>query len=177
MGVYKIDMKKEYKHNTIIMAIFKCCSMAAMNQTKDHSVLESKTKENTDYLTLEGKEFDAKIVYIYDGDTMHCVFEAFGAYYRWNCRVMGVDTPELRTKNANEKELGYKVRDILRGHFQDKIVKIKCGEFDKYGRLLIDMYMPEYVPNTNGSTFLSEWLIANKYAYAYGGGTKQTWGV
>ena len=108
---------------------------------------------------------------------MHCVFEAFGAYYRWNCRVMGVDTPELRTKNENEKEMGYKVRDILREHFQDKIVKIKCGEFDKYGRLLIDVYIPEYLPNTNGSTFLSEWLIVNKYAYAYGGGTKQSWDV
>ena len=157
------------------MFIFKCCTMAAMNQTQEHSELATKTKENTNYLTLEGQEFDAKIVYIYDGDTMHCVFKAFGEYYRWNCRVMGVDTPELRTKNAAEKEMGYKVRDILREHLQDKVVRIKCGEFDKYGRLLIDVYVHECMPNTHKSNVLSEWLIANQYAYAYGGGTKQSW--
>ena len=33
--------------------------------------LETKTKANTEYMTFNGDEFEAKIVYIYDGDTMH----------------------------------------------------------------------------------------------------------
>ena len=53
-----------------------------------------KTKENTDLLSFENKEFEAKIVYVYDGDTIHVVFKVFNDYYRWNCRIMGVDTPE-----------------------------------------------------------------------------------
>ena len=138
--------------------------------------LSNKTKENTEYMTLENNEYTAKIVYIYDGDTMHVVFKEFGQYFRWNCRISGVDTPELRTKNEKEKELGYKVRDVLREKFMDKIVKIKCGEFDKYGRLLIDVYVPDEIKNPEQETqMLSSWLIENKYAYAYDGGTKKSW--
>ena len=138
--------------------------------------LGNKTKENTEYMTLENNEYTAKIVYIYDGDTMHVVFKEFGQYFRWNCRISGVDTPELRTKNEKEKVLGYKVRDVLREKFMDKIVKIKCGEFDKYGRLLIDVYVPDEIKNPEQETqMLSSWLIENKYAYAYDGGTKKSW--
>ena len=137
--------------------------------------LKTKTKANTEYMSLNNQEFTAKIVYIYDGDTMHVVFKAFGEYYRWNCRVQGVDTPELRTKNEAEKVMGYKVRDVLRSLFQDQIVRIKCFEFDKYGRLLIDVYLLDDMPNSSNVSFLSEWLIQEKYAYSYDGGTKQSW--
>ena len=138
--------------------------------------LNDKTKENTDYMTLENNEYTAKIVYIYDGDTMHVVFKEFGQYFRWNCRISGVDTPELRTKNEKEKELGYKVRDVLREKLMNQIVKIKCGEFDKYGRLLIDVYVPDEFKNPEKETqMLSSWLIENGYAYAYDGGTKKSW--
>ena len=141
------------------------------NETEE---LENKTKENTEYMSLENNEYTAKIVYIYDGDTMHVVFKEFGKYFRWNCRISGIDTPELRTRNVKEKELGYKVRDVLRKNLMDKIVKIKCGEFDKYGRLLIDVYVPDDMQSKENQ-MLSEWLIENKYAYAYDGGTKKSW--
>ena len=145
-------------------------------KTTELEELKSKTKSNTDYMSLENKEYIAKIVYIYDGDTMHVVFKEFGQYFRWNCRISGVDTPELRTKNEKEKELGYKVRDVLRLKFMDKIVKIKCGEFDKYGRLLIDVYVPDEFKSPEKETqMLSSWLIENGYAYAYDGGTKKSW--
>lgn len=133
---------------------------------KTNKDLESKTKE-TPLFSLNGKHFDAKIVYIYDGDTMHCVFKVFGEYYRWNCRIWGVDTPEIRTKNEGEKKKGIEVRDILRNKLQDKILTIKCYDFDKYGRLLIDVYI-------ENETLLSQWLIKNNYGYTYNGGTKKT---
>ena len=145
------------------------CNYSKKNQ------LSLMTKENTSFMTFKNREFDAKIVYVYDGDTIHVVFQVFGTYYRWNCRIMGVDTPELRTKNEKEKQKGYIVRDKVKENFLNKIVKIKCDEFDKYGRLLIDVYLPKDIQNKNNSTFLSEWLIANNYAYAYNGGTKITW--
>ena len=53
--------------------------------------------------TLEGQEHKAKVVNIYDGDTIKVVFKIFNSYYRWNCRVMGVDTPEMKTHNEKEK--------------------------------------------------------------------------
>ena len=136
-----------------------------LKKTNKNKELETKTKE-TPLFSLKDKTFDAKIVYIYDGDTMHCVFKVFGDYYRWNCRIFGVDTPEIRTKNEGEKKKGIEVRDILRTRLQDKILTIKCYDFDKYGRLLIDVYMDD-------GGLLSQWLIQNNYGYVYYGGTKK----
>ena len=108
----------------------------------EDNILNSFTKENSNLMTLDGNTYKAKVVYIYDGDTMHVVFKEFGNYYRWNCRI----TCRQRMKNKNKKkEYGYKVRDILEK--KDKIVEIKPFEFDKYGRLLIDVIMPEQENN------------------------------
>ena len=66
----------------------------------------------------------------------------------------------------------------MREKLLDKIVKIKCGKFDKYGRLLIDVYVPNEMKREDAETgMLSEWLIDNEYAYEYNGGTKQNWDV
>ena len=66
--------------------------------------LNHTTKDNTPYLSFNGETHEAKIVYIYDGDTIHIVFKYKNQFYRWNCRINGVDTPELRTKNQKEKK-------------------------------------------------------------------------
>lgn len=142
----------------------------------DYEMLQTMTRENTEFMSLKNKHYDAKIVHIYDGDTMHVVFYEYGQYIKWNCRVMGVDTPEIRTRNLQEKQLGLKVRDILIERLLNKIVKIHTDEFDKYGRLLIDVEMPlEPLVENQDSIMLSEWLIANNYAYPYEGGTKRSW--
>lgn len=138
--------------------------------------LDKYNKDNTNFMSLKGERFQAKIVHIYDGDTMHVVFYVFGDYYKWNCRILGVDTPEIRTKNMNEKSLAIHVRDILREHLLDQTVNIICDEFDKYGRLLIDVEMPEkFSQGDSQFIYLSDWLINNKYAYPYEGGTKRNW--
>lgn len=130
------------------------------------------SSRETPLLSLNGKHYHAKVVYIYDGDTMHVVFKEFGQLFRWNCRIMNVDTPEIRTKNFKEKELGYTVRNRLREMFQDKIVVIETYDFDKYGRLLIDVLFHENDDTTSPLIKLSDWLIQNNFAYKYGGGTK-----
>ena len=86
-----------------------------------------------------------------------------------------MDTPELHTKNEKEKAKGTMVRDEVKKYFLHKIVTIHCQQFDKYGRLLIDIDMPIDVPNKNKDKLYSEWLISNDYAYAYDGGTKKKW--
>lgn len=130
---------------------------------------------DADYFTLDSQVFECKVVKVYDGDTIHVLFPYFDKMYKWNCRLTGIDTPELRTTNLLEKEYGYKVRDILSDKILNKVIKIKCGEFDKYGRLLCEVYDN----NTEETTFtnsINNWLIENNYAFAYDGGTKKDWG-
>tara|TARA_B110000438_G_C15605664_1_gene560012 strand:+ start:424 stop:849 length:426 start_codon:yes stop_codon:yes gene_type:complete len=119
--------------------------------------------------SFEGQEIEAKVVSVYDGDTVRVVFPLQSVMYKWNCRLTGVDTPELRTRCKLEKEYGYKVRDYLRDKILNKVVKIKCGDFDKYGRLLIEIICKDDTCSVN------QWLIDNDYAFAYDGGTKQSW--
>ena len=119
--------------------------------------------------SLEGQELKAKVVSVYDGDTVKCVFPLHDKLYKWNCRLTGVDTPELRTRNKNEKKFGFEVRDYLREKILNKLVKIECGEFDKYGRLLIKIKCEDEDCSVN------DWLINNEYAFSYNGGTKKSW--
>ncbi len=65
------------------------------------------------------------------------------------------------------KELGLKVRDLLRDKILNKVVTLYCGELDKYGRLLVDI--------NYGSENINHWLITNGYAYEYNGGKKKSW--
>ena len=81
--------------------------------------------------SFEGEQKTAKVVDVYDGDTIKVVFALNEKVFKFNCRITGVDTPEVRTKNKLEKEMGLKVRDELRKKILNKVVTIYCDEFDK----------------------------------------------
>jgi len=119
--------------------------------------------------SFEGQEIECKVVSVYDGDTVKIVFPLNNTLYKWNCRLTGIDTPEIRTRCKPEKEFGYKVRDCLREKILNKVVKIKCGDFDKYGRLLGEIICD------GDSCTVNQWLIDQNYAFSYDGGTKKKW--
>ena len=119
------------------------------------------------FFTLKGHKCSAMVVHVYDGDTVHLVFEYFGQLFKWHVRIAHVDTPELRTKNLEEKKKGYEVRDKLIELIQDKIVDIVCLDFDKYGRVLAEI--------TYNDERIDKWLIDRGYAKPYEGKTKEVW--
>ena len=124
---------------------------------------------DTPFFSLNGTTTTATIVKVYDGDTVHAVFDFMGKSFKWKCRIAHVDTPELRTKNEEEKKKGYVVRDQLAELILNKVVQLDCQEFDKYGRLLVEITIPETKVRVH------EWLIQNGHAKAYEGGTKEAW--
>lgn len=116
---------------------------------------------------VNNQSIEAKVISVYDGDTIKALFPLNGVMYKWNCRLVGIDTPEIRTRNLKEKEFGYKVRDILRSKILNKIVLLKCGQLDKYGRLLVTIEFND--------CNINNWLIENNFAFSYDGGKKQSW--
>lgn len=79
----------------------------------------------------------AKVVSVYDGDK--CTREVdlgFKTSLRIKVRLIGIDTPEIRTKDSEEKELGYKTRDWLRERILGKKVILHTKEKGKFGRWL-----------------------------------------
>ena len=134
----------------------------------DPTKWENFTEDNVPAFSLRGQKHLAKITSVYDGDTLKACFPFGDKMFIWNCRLAGVDTPELRTRNTEEKKFGYQVRDELRKLIDKKVVIVYCDEFDKYGRLLVRLELQD-------GTDVSQWLIEQGYAFEYDGGTKKSW--
>jgi endonuclease YncB( thermonuclease family) len=113
---------------------------------------------------------------VVDGDTIDVTIDlGFDLYKKERVRVAGVDTPEKRTRDLEEKELGYDATNWLK----DKLESAVCGDADlvirtelvggvgKYGRLLGWLYVGD------SDVSLNEQMIAEGYAWSYDGGTKQ----
>lgn len=109
----------------------------------------------------------ARVASVYDGDTITLVFKLQEQYVKWSCRLEGIDTPEMKSKNAEEKASAVKARDFLRGKILDKVVDVVFGDFDKYGRLLAKVSIDDLDIN--------KLMLSEGYAKAYDGGTKEAW--
>lgn len=132
----------------------------------------SKCDNNIPMFSLEGEMKLCKVVDIYDGDTCKVVFILKDKLYRWNVRMNGYDSPEMRVSKSNPrrdiiKENAVLARDYLSSLVKNQLVYIKCGEFDKYGRLLGTLYI-----NKNDDVSVNDIMIKNGYGYTYFGGTK-----
>ena len=107
-----------------------------------------------------------KCIKVYDGDTITVAADLNGEWYRFSVRIKNLDTPEIRTTNAEEKEIAIIARDTLRELILGEIVELKNISREKYGRLLADV--------VSGDINCAEWLIGKKLGVEYDGGRKTT---
>ena len=157
-------------------------------------IVWDKINDNVEEISFKGQEKIGKVVSVYDGDSIKIVFplinDMSNTLYKWNCRLINIDTPEIRTRNLKEKEFGLKIRDILRDKILNKVVTIKCHDFDKFGRLLVEVFVKEIDMSTinkitsvfsnkknNNLISINEWLIKNNYARVYTGGKREPWNL
>ena len=135
------------------------------------AALEDATYKSTKPFAFE-TTVRAKVVKVYDGDTCTCVFDTFGlGLFRHQIRLSGVDTPELKSKNPDEKAAAILVRDFVAGLILGKIVDLKCEGSDKYGRILGTITV-QAMPEAP-AICINTLLVEKKMARSYDGGTKQ----
>ena len=118
-----------------------------------------------------------KIVKVLDGDTIDVLIDlGFDLFKKERVRIAGVDTPEKRTRDLEEKALGIdatnwlkkKLEDTIAGDGDELTIRTELvGGTGKYGRLLGWLYINE------DAISLNEQMITEVYAWAYDGGTKQ----
>ena len=110
-----------------------------------------------------------------DGDTIDVTIDlGFDLYKKERVRVAGVDTPEKRTRNLEEKALGIdatnwlkeKLESTIAGDNELSVRTELVGGVGKYGRLLGWLYVGD------SELSLNEQMITEGYAHAYDGGTK-----
>ena len=113
---------------------------------------------------------------VVDGDTIDVTIDlGFDLFKKERVRVAGVDTPEKRTRDLEEKALGIDAANWLKKKLEDTIdgdeeltirTELKGG-VGKYGRLLGWLYIGDEIVSLN------EQMIDEGYAWEYDGGTKQ----
>jgi len=113
---------------------------------------------------------------VLDGDTIDVTIDlGFDLFKKERVRVAGVDTPEKRTRDLEEKALGYDATNWLKEKLEgavdgddDLVIRTELvGGVGKYGRLLGWLYIGD------ADVSLNEAMIEEGYAWAYDGGTKQ----
>ena len=117
-----------------------------------------------------------EIVKVLDGDTIDVTIDlGFDLFKKERVRIAGGDTPEKRTRDLEEKELGIdatnwlkeKLESTLAGDDELTIRTELVGGVGKYGRLLGWLYVGE------SELSLNELMITEGYAWPYDGGTKE----
>ena len=113
---------------------------------------------------------------VVDGDTIDVSIDlGFDLIKKERVRIAGIDTPEKRTRDLEEKALGIDATNWMKKNLEDTIagddeLTIRTelvGGMGKYGRLLGWLYVGE------SDVSLNEIMIEQGYAWAYDGGTKQ----
>jgi endonuclease YncB( thermonuclease family) len=141
---------------------------------------------------LAGQTLDAKLVTCHDGDSFYAVLPLGGQLWKFECRMYGYDSPEMNPAMANlnredEKAAALKAKHALLSYATDsviltnkytnaelntavkhnrKVVQLRCREFDKYGRLLVDVIAGD-------GPCVNDLMISGGYGYKYAGGTKK----
>ena len=155
-------------------------------------IFKNYNNNTTPQFSLNGQKLWGRVVSLYDGDTLTISLNVFTGIYKFSVRMNGIDTCEIKSKNEKNKELACFARSRLLSLITGKDVSemsvlndrrkinnflnkgmyfvwVECLDFDKYGRLLANIYK-----NENSSECFSQILIKEKLAYEYKGDTKMT---
>ena len=112
--------------------------------------------------------YNATLERIVDGDTFDCCLDlGFDVkLHKQRVRLSGIDTPESRTKNLEEKALGLEAKEFLERRIADcDNLWVSTEKDGKYGRMLGNIWC--------GVTCINEEMVSRGYAWEYDGGTKE----
>ena len=147
--------------------------------------------EDVAEFSLNGIKTLGKVVDIYDGESCKIILLNGNVLMRFNCRLKFIDTPEMKpSKNKPNREIEIKNAIKCRNKLlqlttscninlddnlnksqitklmklNNKVIKVQCHEFDKYGRLLVELIVNDKTAN--------DILVEEGFAKSYNGGTK-----
>jgi len=107
------------------------------------------------------------VIKVYDGDTITIASRlpyADSPLYRFSVRLNGIDCPEMKSRDDNEKECAVLAKKAVSDLVMNKTIILKNVQTEKYGRLLADVYINDL--------HLNAYLIEKRLAVKYDGATK-----
>lgn len=139
-----------------------------MNTATSIEELENLDTRALKPFTFKGMNVFAKCVANYDADTVTLVFKYKDEYIKLNCRILGIDAPELRSTNIKLKKLAYSAKEYLSTLILNKVVAVSMLDFDKYGRVLVN------IKTLDTNHDIKDIMVSGGYAMHYNGATKLT---
>ena len=117
-------------------------------------------------------EYRCKIVKIIDGDTVDVDIDlGFGVWmHKERIRLYGIDTPELRNHEQKIKAMESKRRLVELLNQTQNIVNVECGQFDKFGRVLVTLFTEKQEKSLNSLmifAYLSIFLIYTIFYFIF----------
>ncbi len=111
-----------------------------------------------------------EIVKVVDGDTIDILIDlGFDLTKKERVRLAGIDTPESRTRDLEEKAMGLEAKEFLTRRLNDAMstdsLKVQTEKDGKYGRMLGHLFCNETNINTE--------MVYRGYAWEYDGGKKE----
>ena len=117
-------------------------------------------------------EYRCKVVKIIDGDTVDVDIDlGFGVWlHKERVRLYGIDTPESRTRDLEEKKYGLAAKDFLTGMLDDDqiILKTHKDKTGKFGRILGELWRTSNYTDKSINTY----MIEKHHAASYMGQSK-----
>ena len=165
----KINTNTSINSNTNTIPIILESSNDKMNDATFDSLFPSKIRviEWKDTIPFVAPVLGGRVIKVYDGDTITIAsklpYDA-SPLYRFSVRLNGLDAPEIKSKNNEEKIAAINVREILSELILHKYVRLENIQTEKYGRILADVYIE--------NLHINKYLLDNKYAVPYDGGKK-----
>jgi len=141
--------------------------------------------DNTPTLDLNGHVTEARVLDVYDGDTLTVAMPWKDGVYRFTIRLLGIDTEEIRGTTGETRERANAARVLLAKSIADGkfpiepkttravlrkalgdhlcLVRVACKSFDKYGRVLANVYLLGERDGTCVSKVLLDSGLARSY--------------
>ena len=118
-------------------------------------------------------EYRCKLVKVIDGDTMDIDIDlGFDVWLRnERVRLHGIDTPESRTRDLEEKKYGLAAKEYASRFLDDEWLTLKTKEYDakgKFGRILGELWRTSEFADQS----LNAYMIEKHHAVPYFGQSK-----
>jgi len=124
-------------------------------------------------------EYNAIVDRVVDGDTIDCTIDlGFKTWKKVRVRMEGINTPESRTRDLEEKERGLAAKERLEEilKYNDNFCLLKVSGIGKFGRALATVHVKTLSPITTESSItlhnVNEQLIKEGHAVEYHGGKR-----
>jgi len=108
-----------------------------------------------------------RVIKVYDGDTITIVSKLpykESPLYKFSVRLNGIDCPEIKGENDDEKQCAQLAKKELESLILNKQIILKNLATEKYGRILADVYLDDL--------HLNKHMIDKRLAVCYDGGKK-----